>query len=91
MSGTTVDIEALDQAAFALSAYIGEVSQSVQKMRDAARDCSDNMGNDVYSQKAIMNLGDCANELSKAMTEAEDLRKKILAKKQQIEDVARSF
>lgn len=91
MSGTTVDIEALDQAASALKTYIDEVSQSIQKMRDAARDCSDNMGSDVYSQKAIMNLGDCANELSKAMVEAEDLRTKIIAKKKQIEDVARSF
>ena len=50
-------------------------------MNDAAQDCSDNMGSDVYSNKAITNLQTCAKELSKTIAGAEELRKKILAKK----------
>ena len=86
MPNITVDTDALQQAANALSAYIEAVSNSIQKMTDAAIDCSDNMGSDVYSQKAIENLESCAQELTKTLKEAEDLRGKIILKKKQIED-----
>ncbi len=86
MPNITVDTDALQQAANALSAYIEAVSNSIQKMKDAAIDCSDNMGSDVYSQKAIENLESCAQELTKTLKEAEDLRGKIILKKKQIED-----
>ncbi len=91
MAGKTVDTESLGQAAAALGTYISEVNSNIQKMQDAAQDCSDNMGSDVYSKNAISKLGACAKELSKTIQEAEELRKKILAKKRQIEDSTRGF
>lgn len=91
MAGKTVDTESLGQAAAALGTYIADVKSNIQKMNDAAQDCNDNMGSDVYSKKAIANLQTCAKELSKTIAGAEDLRKKILAKKKQIEDSVRGF
>ena len=91
MAGKTVDTESLGQAAVALGTYISDVKNNIQKMKDAAQDCSDNMGSDVYSKNAISKLEDCAKELAKTITEAESLRRKILAKKKQIEDSTRSF
>ena len=91
MANKTVDTEALGQAANALSTYIDAVQNNIQKMKDAATDCSDNMGSDVYSQKAIAKLEACAKDLSKTLSEATELRKKILNKKKQIEDSYASF
>lgn len=85
MAGKTVDSEALGQAAAALAVYISGVQENIQQMRDAATDCSDNMGSDVYSQKAIAKLQDCIKELTVTLDEAQELRRKILTKKQQIE------
>ena len=91
MAGKTVDTESLGQAAAALGTYFADVKSNIQKMNDAAQDCSDNMGSDVYSRKAIANLQACAKELSRTIQEAENLRRKILTKKQQIEDSVRGF
>lgn len=91
MAGKTVETDSLGRAASALATYISDVKTNIQKMRDAAQDCSDNMGSDMYSQKAIQNLQTCAQELSKTIASAEELQKKILAKKKQIEDSIRSF
>ena len=91
MANKTVDTEALGQAANALSTYIEAVQNNIQKMKDAATDCSDNMGSDVYSQKAIAKLETCAKDLQKTLSEASELRKKILNKKKQIEDSYASF
>ena len=91
MSGITVDTEALGQAAAALGTYIEEVNNNIQKMKDAAIDCSDNMGSDVYSKNAIIKLEDCAKELSATIREAEELRKRILEKKREIEDSGNGF
>ncbi len=86
MSKTTVDTESLQAAANALAAYISEINSDIAKMKDAAIDCSDNMGNDAYSQKAIAQLAECTKKLSIAISEAEALRKAILKKKKDIED-----
>lgn len=89
MAGKTVDTEALGQAAAALGTYIADVQNNIRKMNDAAQDCSDNMGNDVYSQRAIANLQLCARELTKTIASAEELRRRILATKRSIEDSGR--
>lgn len=91
MASNTVDTESLGQAANALGVYIGEVQDNIQKMRDAATDCSDNMGSDVYSQKAIAKLGNCIKALSTTIQEAQSLRATILKKRQQIEESQNSF
>ena len=85
MAGKTVDTEALGKAAQALNNYISAMKLNIQKMKDAATDCSDNMGSDVYSQKAISKLDDCAKDLNSAMETAESLKNAILAKKREIE------
>lgn len=90
MAGKNVDTDALQQAAKALGTYIADVSNNVKKMKDAA-DCKDNMGSDVVSQKAISKLEECAKDLSHTLKEAQDLQKKILDKKKQIEDYGSSF
>lgn len=87
MAGKNVDTDALQQAAKALETYIADVSNNVKKMQDAAIDCRDNMGSDVISQKAIVKLEDCAKDLLVTLKQAEELRKKILAKKKQIEEL----
>lgn len=91
MAGKNVDTDALERAAKALGTYIADVSNNVQKMRDAAEDCRDNMGGDVVSQKAIVKLEECAKDLSQTLKEAQDLQKKILDKKRQIDDYGSSF
>ena len=91
MANKTVDTEALGQAANALSTYIEALQNNIQKMRDAATDCSDNMGSDVYSQRAISKLETCVKDLGKTLSEASELKKKILNKKKQIEESLASF
>lgn len=91
MAGKNVDTDALQQAARALGTYIADVSNNVKKMKDAAADCKDNMGSDVVSQKAISKLEECAKDLSQTLKEAQELQKKILDKKKQIEDYGSSF
>ena len=91
MASKTVDTEALGQAANALRTYVGEVQDNIHKMQDAATDCADNMGNDVYSQNAINKLQECTKEVSKTIAQANELMGKILAKKRQIEESQRSF
>lgn len=91
MAGKNVDTDALQQAAKALGTYIADVSNNVKKMKDAAVDCRDNMGSDVVSQKAISKLEDCVKDLSATLKQAEELQKKILAKKKQIEEYGSSF
>ena len=63
MASVTVDTEALGQASSALSTYIEEVQGNINKMKDAATDCADNMGNDVYSKNAISKLQECTTEI----------------------------
>ena len=91
MAGKNVDTGALRQAAGALSKYISEISASIRKMNDAAQDCSDNMGSDVYSKKAIENLKTCVAELQKTMIEAEELRRRILKQAQSVEESTQGY
>lgn len=91
MSERTVDTSAFEQAASALNAYIVDVQGNMYKMRDAAIDCSDNMGNDVYSRKAIDRVQDCVKELSDAISRANELIGRLRAKVTQIENSDVSF
>lgn len=86
--GSTVDTESLGQAANALGIYIREIQENRQKMIAAATDCSDNMGSDVYSLKAISKLLRCIKSLDTTIQEAQALQQTILKKKQQIEESA---
>ena len=88
MANTNVDTEALEQTAVALSVYIDEVSRSIQKMRDAATDCHDNMRSDIYSKNAIFKLETCIVDLHKTLRVAQDIKDRILAKKRIIEETS---
>ena len=59
---------------------------NIQKMKDAARDCSDNMGSDKYSANAIADLEECIKKLSQAMEDAEETRRRIIETKNTIEE-----
>ena len=91
MAGKNVDTNSMRQAAKALSVYIDEVQQGIQKMRDAAVDCRDNMGNEEASKKSIIKLEECIKKLSKTLKEAESLRKRIIAKANEIDDIMHNY
>ena len=86
MAATTVDTDALRAASSALNTYIAEVKSNIRKMKDAAVDCSDNMGSDVYSKKAIASLAKCATDLTKTIGEAEQLQSAINKRIKDIEN-----
>lgn len=91
MANNTVDTDSLNYAAVALNSYINDVSADLQKMRDAAVDCHDNMGQDKLSQKAIEKLGDCISKMQKTLDFASELKRRILETKKRIEDVEKNF
>lgn len=91
MSGKTVDTEALERANIALQKYIGKVQYGINSLQNSARDCTDNMGSDVYSQRAVQLLESCIKEIKQSITKAEEVRQKILRKKREIEDSSRGF
>ena len=83
--GKTVETEALDMMAKALSVFILSVKEDINKMQNAAVDCQDNMGGDKYSSQIISNLAKSTVELEKTLESADVLRQKIIKKKQNIE------
>lgn len=91
MAGKTVDTEALQRASVALQKYIGKIEFSINTLNSAAQDCSDNMGSDVYSQKALEQLEKCITDIQKSITKAEAVRKSISKKKAEIENSSSSF
>lgn len=77
MAYNNVDTEALREVVAALEVYITDMNGYIAQMKDAAQDCSDNMGSDRYSAKAIDNLDECVVKLEQAMEDAEELRQAI--------------
>ena len=69
--------ESLRTVSKALETYMEEVNHNIDKMRDAAIDCHDNMDHDDVSEEAIKNFENCANELKKSMNKAEELKHDI--------------
>lgn len=84
--GKNTSTEALGTVAAALEWYISDMNVNIQKMKDAARDCSDNMGSDRYSANAIADLEECIKKLSQAMEDAEETRRRIIETKNTIEE-----
>ena len=80
-----VSTEALEDVAAALERYISEMNNHVQKMKDASRDCSDNMGSDKYSAMAIEDLDNCVRQLEESMEDAEGIRRAIIETIEEIE------
>lgn len=78
--------EALGTVAAALERYVSDMNLNIQKMKDAARDCSDNMGSDKYSANAIADLEECIRKLVQAMEDAEEIRRRIIDTKNIIEE-----
>ena len=91
MSGKTVDTDALERANIALQKYIGTVQFGINYLQNAAQDCTDNMGSDVYSQKAVQQLEFCLKDMNSAIKKAEEVRQKIMRKQREIEDSSRGL
>ena len=72
-----VETDSLLEVNRAIAKYISQLREGIGKMRDAAIDCSDNMGSDAISQKNIEELEDCLKKLSATIPEAEDAMKVI--------------
>ncbi len=77
MAYNNVDTDALRDVVAALDVYTTDMNGYIAQMKDAAQDCSDNMGSDRYCAKAIDNLDDCIIKLEKAMEYAEEIRAAI--------------
>lgn len=91
MSVKTVDDEALTKANIALQKYIGSISDCINNLQSVAKDCSDNMGKDVYSKRAIEELQKCINDIRISMKQAEEVRQKIIRKHREIVESGNSF
>ncbi len=86
MGKGNTETNALGTVAAALERYISDMNMNMQKMKDAARDCSDNMGSDKYSANAIADLEECIKKLGQAMEDAEEIRRRIIETKNTIEE-----
>lgn len=87
--GKIVDTDSLLTASNALNTYMEEVSQSIQKMKDAAQDCSDNLENDEITKESIKKLNECIGKMNNSMVKARDLKSQIDAKYNQIIQLSR--
>lgn len=87
MSNTYLDDEDLEMAAAALQEYIDDVQSNIDIMKRAATDCSDNLGSDVFSARAVTQVEECAAKLSGTLEQAAELKARILAKAQEIRDL----
>ena len=86
MSDKTLDSEALEKVINYLYLYIDDVKKNVNDMLHAACDCVESMDGDNYSRAAWREINKCASELRKNLQEAEELRFKIIEKKNEIEE-----
>lgn len=81
-----LDLNDLQSAVQALQIYIQDVQSNIEVMNKAATDCMDNMGSDIYSEKAASKLQECVKSLSLTIEEAYELHGKILKKISDIEE-----
>lgn len=71
---TTEDMESVIQA---LQIYKQDVGENIQVMNNAATDCIDNMGSDVFSEQAASRLQECVAKLSGTLEQADDLIREV--------------
>lgn len=86
---TTLDSEALDEAAKYLSAYILAVKEDIGQMKAAKQDFLDNMrrdGKEEYSLKLSKKIIKALEVLESNMKTAEKLETRIIKKKNEIEE-----
>jgi len=82
-----VSPEALERVAKALGTYEESLREITGKMKQAAKDCNDNLGNDALSAQAISQLEFSVQKLYAAAVEAAELRSKISKKASDISDL----
>ena len=80
MTIDNTDTEVLRSVLSAIKTYKEAVLNDVKKMRDAAQDCHDNLGGDVYSKKTIADLAESMNDILNAIQKASELEEKIRKK-----------
>ena len=71
---TTEDMESVIQA---LQIYKQDVEENIQVMNNAATDCIDNMGSDLFSEQAAGRLQECVSKLSSTLEQADDLIREV--------------
>ena len=91
MAGTTVDVEDLERAEHYLMEYINRVSMNTSMLRNSAKEFEENVGSDMYSQRAIQQVESSIRSINQTMTKAEELAKTIGKKRRQIESSIAGF
>ena len=87
MGNTYLEIEDLEMAATALQEYIDDVQANIDVMKRAASDCSDNLGSDVFSARAVAQVEECAASLSGTLEQASEQKARIQTRAQEIRDL----
>lgn len=85
MASKTVDVEDLERAENYLMEYINRVSMNASMLRGSAKEFEENVGSDMYSQRAIQQVESSIRSINKTMAKAEELAKTISKKRRQIE------
>jgi len=86
MSGKTVELESLQQAASALDRYIQDVQDSVNKLNTNIRQCQENMETDEYSKRAMNRLDAELSKIQNALGDAQETRGRIQRKIVEIQE-----
>ena len=81
-----VDVESLKTVEKLLREYDQSLMVHIYKLKNAAKDCADNMGSDELSMEAVKKLNDCLPGFSRCCEKAELFRARILLEIQKIED-----
>ncbi len=91
MAGITVDIEDMKSAENQLQEYIRQVQLNVNMLRGSAQEFQENVGSDMYSQRAIQQIESSIRAINKTLVKAEELVKTIKAKRNEIENSISGF
>lgn len=91
MAGITVDIEDMKRAENQLQEYIRQVQLNVNMLRGSAQEFQENVGSDMYSQRAIQQIESSIRVINKTLVKAEELMATIKKKRDEIENSIAGF
>lgn len=85
--GGSVNTDDLRAASGDLGKFMEETRELIKLMKQSVEDCHDNLQDDNITPKAAQKVSECTGQLNTALKKAEELRKKIDAKAQELEDI----
>lgn len=91
MVGITVDIEDMKSAESQLQEYIRQVQFNVNMLRGSAQEFQENVGSDMFSQRAIQQIESSIRAINKTLVKAEELMRTVKKKRDEIEDSVAGF